>query len=70
MLLIWSIIAILLSAEDILVLREEQVYCNMPDTKDIVACENQDEEAVAMIESPSGSHLNLGLVHSFGLTYF
>lgn len=51
-------------------LREEQVYCNIPDTEDVGACENQDEEAVAMIESPSGSHLNLGLVHSFGLSYF
>lgn len=46
------------SAEDILVLREEQVYCNMPDTEDVVACENQDEEAVAMIESPSDSLRN------------
>ncbi|THG20660.1 hypothetical protein TEA_002281 [Camellia sinensis var. sinensis] len=35
---------------------EEQILsCNQPDTDDCVGCENQDEEAVAMIEeSPSG----------------
>lgn len=32
---------------------EEQIInCNMPDSDDGVAYENQDEEAVAMIEEP------------------
>ncbi|RVW43223.1 BTB/POZ domain-containing protein [Vitis vinifera] len=40
---------------------EEQILnCNMPDTEDGVAYENQDEEAVAMIEeSPPGVGMNL-----------
>ncbi|ONI07303.1 hypothetical protein PRUPE_5G112100 [Prunus persica] len=43
------------SAEDILAHSEEQVLnCNIPDTVDDVAFENQDEEAAAMNESPSG----------------
>ena len=35
---------------------EEQIFnCNQPDIDDCVGCENQDEDAVAMIEeSPSG----------------
>lgn len=41
--------------------KEEVLNCNMPDTEDGVAYENQDEEAVAMIEegSPSGVEVNL-----------
>lgn len=32
-------------------LREEQILtCRMPDTDDVVAFENQDEESVAMLE--------------------
>ena len=48
-------------AVDVLVHREEQILnCNMPDTEDGVAYENQDEEAVAMIEeSPPGVGMNL-----------
>lgn len=40
---------------------EEQILnCNMPDTEDGVAYENQDEEAVAMLEeSPPGVGMNL-----------
>ncbi|KAM5572282.1 BTB/POZ domain-containing protein [Rosa sericea] len=54
------------SAEDIIVQCEEQVLnCNMPDTEDFAACENQDEDAVGMIESPSGSHLNLDSVRNY-----
>ncbi|XP_071919490.1 BTB/POZ domain-containing protein POB1-like isoform X2 [Coffea arabica] len=35
--------------------REEQVLsCNMPDTDDILAYENQDEEAIAMVEESTG----------------
>lgn len=45
----------MLLAEDILAHSEEQVLnCNIPDTVDDVAFENQDEEAAAMNESPSG----------------
>ncbi|KAL5551901.1 hypothetical protein UlMin_002077 [Ulmus minor] len=45
---------------DVLMHREEQILsCGMPDTEDIVD-ENQDEEAVAMIEeSPSNAETNL-----------
>ncbi|KAA8520905.1 hypothetical protein F0562_011578 [Nyssa sinensis] len=44
------------NAVDLLMQREEQILnCNMPDAEDGIAYENQDEEAVAMIEeSPSG----------------
>lgn len=40
---------------DVAMQREEQILtCGMPDTDEVVAYENQDEEAVAMIEeSPS-----------------
>ncbi|XP_027080898.1 BTB/POZ domain-containing protein POB1 isoform X1 [Coffea arabica] len=44
--------------------REEQVLsCNMPDTDDILAYENQDEEAIAMVEESTGigmSSIQLG----------
>ncbi|XP_057969290.1 BTB/POZ domain-containing protein POB1-like isoform X1 [Malania oleifera] len=45
---------------DVLVHREEQILnCNMPDTEDGLPYENQDEEAVAMIEeSPPGVGVN------------
>lgn len=34
--------------------REEQILnCNMPDTDDVLAYENQDEEAIAMVEEPA-----------------
>lgn len=48
-------------AVDVIVDREEQILnCNMPDTEDGVAYENQDEEAVAMIEeSPPGVGMTL-----------
>lgn len=39
------------NGEDFGMQREEQILtCSMPDTDDVVAYENQDEEAVAMIE--------------------
>lgn len=46
---------------DAVMQHEEQILnCNMPDTEDGVIYENQDEDAVAMIEeSPSGGLLNL-----------
>ncbi|KAL6986355.1 Boi protein [Sarracenia purpurea var. burkii] len=46
--------------DDVLMHREEQILnCNMPDTEDGVAYENEDEEAVAMIdESPSRGGVN------------
>ncbi|CAL5397642.1 unnamed protein product [Camellia sinensis] len=46
----------LVEAVDTVGCPEEQILsCNQPDTDDGVGCENQDEEAVAMIEeSPSG----------------
>ncbi|GLT90815.1 hypothetical protein SLE2022_087320 [Rubroshorea leprosula] len=46
---------------DVIVQDEEQVLnCNLPDTEDGLAYENQDEEAVAMIEEPlSDDGLNL-----------
>ncbi|KAM7491454.1 hypothetical protein LguiA_034375 [Lonicera macranthoides] len=41
-------------------LGEQILNCNMPDTDDGVAYENQDEDAVAMIEeSPSGGGINM-----------
>lgn len=41
-------------------LREQILNCNMPDTDDGVAYENQDEDAVAMIEeSPSDGGINM-----------
>ncbi|XP_050375672.1 BTB/POZ domain-containing protein POB1-like [Argentina anserina] len=44
------------SAEDICVEFEEQVLdCNMLDTEDLVVCDNQDEDSVAIIEPPSDS---------------
>ncbi|XVF51379.1 hypothetical protein PTKIN_Ptkin04bG0180400 [Pterospermum kingtungense] len=45
---------------DVIVKLEEQILsCNLPDTVDAVTYENQDEEAVAMIEeSPSDGGLN------------
>lgn len=45
---------------DVFTNREEQILsCNMPDRDDGVAHENEDEEAVAMIEeSPSGCGVN------------
>ncbi|XP_057969291.1 BTB/POZ domain-containing protein POB1-like isoform X2 [Malania oleifera] len=48
------------SVVDVLVHREEQILnCNMPDTEDGLPYENQDEEAVAMIEeSPPGVGVN------------
>lgn len=44
------------TAVDIAVCPEEQILnCNQPDADDGVGCENEDEEAVAMIEEqPSG----------------
>lgn len=47
---------ILLSAVDIALGPEEQILnCNQPDIDDGLGCENDDEEAVAMMEeSPSG----------------
>lgn len=53
--------------------REEQILsCNMPDTDDGVAHDNEDEESVAMIEeSPSGCRVNkfpLGIY--FALFFF
>lgn len=49
---------------DVLAQCEEQILnCNMPDTEDGLAYENQDEEAVAMIEeSPPGIGMNLNLL--------
>ncbi|KAK9277602.1 hypothetical protein L1049_007147 [Liquidambar formosana] len=46
---------------DVLVPREEQILnCNMPDTEDGLVYENQDDEAVAMIEeSPPCGGMNL-----------
>ncbi|KAF5947206.1 hypothetical protein HYC85_013163 [Camellia sinensis] len=48
------------TAVDVLVHREEQVLnCNMPDTEDGVAYENEDEEVVAMLEeTPSAGGMN------------
>lgn len=64
MLLIWSVIALLLLAEDIPVHRVGQVLnCDMPDTEDNVVFENQDDEAAAASEFPS----TVGVMHSFGL---
>ncbi|CAK9163023.1 unnamed protein product [Ilex paraguariensis] len=49
------------NAVDVLMHPEEQILnCTMPDTEDGVAYENQDEEAVAMIEElPSGAGMNM-----------
>ncbi|OMO79680.1 BTB/POZ-like protein [Corchorus capsularis] len=49
---------------DVAVKLEEQILnCNMPDTEDGVTYENQDEEAVAMIEElPSDDGLNLNQI--------
>ncbi|KAJ4711966.1 BTB/POZ domain-containing protein POB1-like [Melia azedarach] len=49
------------TAADVLLQGEEQIlHCNMPDTEDGVAYENQDEEPEAMIEeSPSDVDFNL-----------
>ncbi|RVX10109.1 BTB/POZ domain-containing protein POB1 [Vitis vinifera] len=47
---------------DIVACPEEQILnCNQPDVDDVVACENEDEEAVAMIEeSASGDEAEVG----------
>lgn len=64
MLLIWSVIALLILAEDIPVHRVEQVLnCDMLDTEDNVVFENQDDKAAAVSEFPS----TVGVIHSFGL---
>lgn len=45
---------------DVLVQREQILQCNMPDTEDGVAYENQDDEPDAMVEeSPADVGLNL-----------
>ena len=47
-------------------LEEHILNCNMPDTVDGVAYENQDEEAVAMIEeSPSDVGLNSNQIGNY-----
>ncbi|XP_034708840.1 BTB/POZ domain-containing protein POB1-like isoform X2 [Vitis riparia] len=47
---------------DIVACPEEQILnCNQPDVDDVVACENEDEEVVAMIEeSASGDEAEVG----------
>lgn len=56
---------------DVFMQREEQIlHCNMPDTEDGVAYENQDEEPVAMIEeSPVDVGLNLNCDGTFVISY-
>lgn len=52
---------------DVIIKLEEQILnCNMPDTVDGVIYENQDEEAVAMIEeSPPDSGLNSNQIGNY-----
>lgn len=55
------------SGADVVGQREEQTLnCNMPDTEDGVTYENQDEEAVAMIEgSPTDVGLNSNQIGTY-----
>lgn len=51
LLLIYNMVIFMALAVEIIGQHEEHILnCNMPDTEDAVAYENQDEEAVAMIE--------------------
>lgn len=56
---------LLLAAEVIGQSEEQIINCNMPDTEDGVAYENQDEEPMAMIEEsptdPDGNLNQLGI---------
>lgn len=59
--LIQNLMYFLPLAADVLLQGEEQIlHCNMPDTEDGVAYENQDEEPEAMVEeSPSDVDFSL-----------
>lgn len=56
---VMTLLMLVHSAADLSVGAEEQILtCNQPDMDDCLGSENQDEEAVAMIEeSPSGTSL-------------